>query len=707
MSRRPEQCPARAALDLDDGSGRAACGVVARITGAEDVAISAVGRDACEACCRSLRPGEEVNPVVASLVFAAVGAVVRAGGVAGCDADRARLIRDWIVPHLGVAHPGEDDRAFPPEAARDVDGARNGHGLTWAVGVLTAPRGVPTLGPTLRGLERAGFGPVHVFAEPGSWLPPDGVADHVHINSCRLGNFANFYGALDWLYRRHPQAECIALFQDDVEPADGLRAWCDAQLWPQGAGLVSLFTPRVHGDDQPGWRLLSPGYFRIYGGQALAFRRDVLEGFLADPTVLREVRRGQRHNDDALVAAWAVRRRMPIAYHTPSLVQHTGHVSSIYAVGPDRRVFADAVASVDRISDWRPRPRRAGKVGLVGWDARTGLGYQNDDLARNLGVDRWLVPAHPWCRERVGAHRSCRVDHVPAVANPRAIRGWLEGLDWVVFIERPCLPGLAQTARAAQVSIACVPNWEWMHPGLDWLPYVDLMLCPTRHTLHHVSDWNRRYGFGWEVRHVPWPVDARRFRFVERRRCERFVFVNGWGGGPTRRLDGSKVPFGRKGMELIVEAARRAPHLPLLVYSQRRALTGLPRNIELRPPPDDNRRLYDDGDVCVQPSHFEGLGLQLLECQAAGMPLVTTDAPPMNEYEPMATVPVAGTEIVQCEGDQPIAAQLLDADDLARVLDGLLATDISEASRRARAFVEREHSWERALPLMKESLVVD
>jgi glycosyltransferase involved in cell wall biosynthesis len=257
-----------------------------------------------------------------------------------------------------------------------------------------------------------------------------------------------------------------------------------------------------------------------------------------------------------------------------------------------------------------------------------------------------------------------------------------------------------------QIGVACVPNWEWLGPRLDWLPFVELMICPTRHTQALLDDWRRRYGFGWESRLVPWPVDADRFRFVPRRRCERFVFANGWGGGPGYRLDGSKTPYGRKGMELILEAARRAPHLRFLVYSQMRERPRVPRNVELRPAPDDNRRLYDDGDVCVQPSHFEGLGLQLLECQAAGMPLVTTDAAPMNEYEPLATVRVARSEVIQFHHDQPVTSHLMESDDLVRVLDGLVGTDISEASRRAREFIEREHSWERALPQLNAGLVV-
>ena len=692
--RRPEQCPFRAPTEPGD---LARCGMVARLLGAGAAGLDLVDRGVCEACCRCLLPAEDLNPVIASLVFGAAGVILRAGGMPGCDASEARAIRAKVTSHLGVVHPALADRFFPPESSPI------GADRAWTVGVITAPRRVPTLGRTLRSLAAAGFGPVRIFAEPGSTIPPEADRHRLVVHPARLGNFANFYNALASLYRDEPGAECVALFQDDIEAADGLRAWSDSQLWPLGAGLVSLFTPRVHADDRPGWRLLRPGFHRVYGGQALAFRRDVLEEFLADPHVLREVHAG-RHGDDAVVAAWAARRGLPIAYHSPSLVQHVGPVSSIYEEGPDRRVVADAVAGVDRIAAWRPAPRRPGRIGLVGWDARTGLGYQNHDLAAHLGVDRWLVPAHPYCRDRVGGPTPCRVDEAPDDMDPRAIRGWLEGLDWVLFIERPCVEGLVQVARARQVGVACVPNWEWLDPMLDWLSYVDLMLCPTRHTHAHVCDWRRRYGFGWEVRLVPWPVDAGRFRFVEHRRCDRFLFVNGWGGGRPTRLDGSETPYGRKGLELIVEAARAAPRLPFVVTSQYGALPSLPRNVKLRPAPADNRRLYEVGDVCVQPSHFEGLGLQLLECQAAGLPLVTTDAPPMNGYQPLATVPVIGTEVVRCEGDQPIVSQLMDPTDLARVLHDLHGTDIAGASRRARAFIEREHSWERALPLLRDGL---
>ena len=88
------------------------------------------------------------------------------------------------------------------------------------------------------------------------------------------------------------------------------------------------------------------------------------------------------------------------------------------------------------------------------------------------------------------------------------------------------------------------------------------------------------------------------------------------------------------------------------------------------------------------------------------MPLVTTDAPPMNEYQPLAAIPTVGSEVIQIHMEQPVASNLMDVADLVRILDGLHGSDIAEASRRARAFIEREHSWERALPALNDGLAV-
>ena len=42
--------------------------------------------------------------------------------------------------------------------------------------------------------------------------------------------------------------------------------------------------------------------------------------------------------------------------------------------------------------------------------------------------------------------------------------------------------------------------------------------------------------------------------------------------------------------------------------------------------------LYLTGDICVQPSKMEGIGFMVLEPVCAGLPVITIDYPPMNEY---------------------------------------------------------------------------
>ena len=48
-------------------------------------------------------------------------------------------------------------------------------------------------------------------------------------------------------------------------------------------------------------------------------------------------------------------------------------------------------------------------------------------------------------------------------------------------------------------------------------------------------------------------------------------------------------------------------------------------------PMDEHMGLFASADVCLAPSRWEGLGLHLYEAMALGLPVITNDAPPMNE----------------------------------------------------------------------------
>jgi glycosyltransferase involved in cell wall biosynthesis len=69
-------------------------------------------------------------------------------------------------------------------------------------------------------------------------------------------------------------------------------------------------------------------------------------------------------------------------------------------------------------------------------------------------------------------------------------------------------------------------------------------------------------------------------------------------------------------VDLLSDGARRDPRVEVV-------LDDLPL--------DEHMRLFASADVCVAPSRWEGLGLHLYESMALGLPVITNDAPPMNE----------------------------------------------------------------------------
>ena len=347
---------------------------------------------------------------------------------------------------------------------------------------------------------------------------------------------------------------------------------------------------------------------------------------------------------------------------------------------------------------WRSLHVRKPAIGLIGVNNQRGLGCQNRQIARELNVDRWLLPVlseYPSSMEPgdEGVPVGCRTELAGPDTTEAHLSAWLRGLDQIVFVERPFFEWLPALARHQGVTVTCVANWEWLHPGLEWTACVDLMIAPTRFTQELLSRWKRQFGFTWQVEYLPWPIDSATLKFRQRKVCRQFLFVNGAGGiRPTCR-NGAPANYRRKGFDVLCEAARLVPEIPIIAYSQTGDIPRLPPNVELRAPRRCSADLYREGDVCLQPSHWEGLGLPLLECQAAGLPLATTDVPPMNEYQPLAVIPPDRPEVVSLGAQFHIAAPAIRPEDVAGVMVSLYGRDIALDSLQARQFIERTHAW--------------
>ena len=250
----------------------------------------------------------------------------------------------------------------------------------------------------------------------------------------------------------------------------------------------------------------------------------------------------------------------------------------------------------------------------------TGFGRQASDIRSVLGFGHHLVIPS----ERLVDHSVDGITEfwLPADAPDDLVRLRLSSLDGIVFFERHAWhPHILSIAKEMGVATICVPNWEWFNrDAVEW-QYCDLFACPT----HFTQKLLRSYGFTNST-FLPWPLDLSKLphRLVE---------------GPARHFIHNAglvdVDDRKSTRDTILAFTRMSnPDVRLTIRLQK----------EVPLPPFDNRvtvtvgnldsvsDLYAIGDICVQPSKMEGIGFMVLEPACAGLPVITTDYPPMNEF---------------------------------------------------------------------------
>jgi len=188
-----------------------------------------------------------------------------------------------------------------------------------------------------------------------------------------------------------------------------------------------------------------------------------------------------------------------------------------------------------------------------------------------------------------------------------------------------------------------------------------------------------------ESKLLPVPIDTESFPFRLREKAKIFMSVYGYGGLHARR-----------GLMQIYSAWRSLQTKPpLIIRAQERPYDspipyGVTINLGSTPEP---LGLFMSGDVAVQLSRYEGVGVTLLEAQACGIPVITVDAEPMNELAPDLLVPVEKTEtVVLCGKNLP--SYIGSSVGLSKLIKEVHGKDITELSRMARKRVEERYSWD-------------
>jgi 1,2-diacylglycerol 3-alpha-glucosyltransferase len=212
----------------------------------------------------------------------------------------------------------------------------------------------------------------------------------------------------------------------------------------------------------------------------------------------------------------------------------------------------------------------------------------------------------------------------------RDFEKWIKGqeLDVVIFNEQHWWPAVFWAKELGVVAGAYVDYYT--ERTLPLFGVYDFLVCNTK---RHYS------AFEWhpDVHYVPWGTRLDLYVPGEKREEDRdkVVFFNSSGHDPDRK---GVYPLLKAFGELNSERAKLLLHTQVDLERHYRDLSGLVERLqgegrlEIVSETVTAPGLYSLGDVYCYATKLEGIGLSLPEALSSGLPIITPDEPPMNEF---------------------------------------------------------------------------
>ena len=547
--------------------------------------------------------------------------------------------------------------------------------MKWSYGITTVPERFETLlGPTIKSLAKSGFNEPRVFIDGQRFLKlPSCLADLKTVCREKIGIRGSWILALWELYLREPHSDRYAIFQDDLVSTIGLRGYLESCPYPD-RGYLNLYTIQENLKDTIGWHKSNQ-----LGKGAVALVFDNLAArTLLDTKFIIDQAQAIKHKKDSVdgMIIDALRGKGWSEYvHTPSLIQHVGLISTLgHRYGSEALSFPGEEFDVQYFN--RPQPtavplkKRRQRIGLVGYNCRTGLGELNRQIARYADIDHWLIKPHP-------NHPSMPTpDEVESMTCPTGVKidEFLKKVDVVLFCETPYYRHLAEKCKATGKRTVCVMMHEWMPPNArGWPEIVSQFICPNHYSY-------RQFHSRVPCIQFDWPVDTDKFKFMQRKVASKLLYLHGHGGVNDR-----------KGGQVIETALHLYPEMPLIIRSQTPKRWACFPNCQVFGESHENTSLYDEGDVLLCPHRVDGLGMEVLEASACGLPSIVTSGHPWDEGPAIARISLAGP-VLQSKFGRFVEIFHPSAESLVRLVKSILGKPIEEESLQARQWAE-SRSW--------------
>lgn len=281
--------------------------------------------------------------------------------------------------------------------------------------------------------------------------------------------------------------------------------------------------------------------------------------------------------------------------------------------------------------------KRSPKVGIVSSWARQGVPYQSRFLSKCLSqaFDVHIFSYKNFVRDEADWGYSKLV--YSKVLMPWKVINWIkkEGLKVVFFPDRLEDRSVLEWCRDNKVATVMIINYETIKKEeFDHYRLYAKLLCPVKCT----QDLLVSQGFK-NTKFIRWGIDNEIFDPVqsELKSPVRFFHNAGYGGAQWRKNTLVVVKAfnmackKNRNIMLILKTQRPIKEYPerlLNMIEDNGRIRVVEKDLEMN----DLIDLYRSCHVSILPSKWEGIGIPFIESLAVGLPVITVDAPPMNEW---------------------------------------------------------------------------
>jgi 1,2-diacylglycerol 3-alpha-glucosyltransferase len=234
-----------------------------------------------------------------------------------------------------------------------------------------------------------------------------------------------------------------------------------------------------------------------------------------------------------------------------------------------------------------------------------------------------------WQTENIAYGRRYSYTNLDLI-NLNHFKKWIESnnLDIVFFNEQHIWDPILLCKKMG-ITIGSYIDY-YTHQTVPLFDIFDFLICNTKRH-HSVFNWHP------QVFYIPWGTDQNIFNGSQKKQTKlsEVVFFHSAGMNPYR-----------KGTDFLIKAFSqiKSEKAKLIIHSQVNIFTFFPKmkticddlfnkkRIEIIIKTISAPGLYHIGDVYVYPTRLEGIGLSIAEANSCGMPVITTNQAPMNEF---------------------------------------------------------------------------